>query len=222
MAIKKAEVEKAPNEFDFEKVKGFGAYNFVWHNTKVLVEDASLSVAHTRKIMFGKGKTDTAVVNYGDLERVETKGYFTKGDLISGIIIGIIGIVTAQFYGLLVTAFLVFFSYGRNIVFARKDGSKVIIQYGGPLSGGGKAEFERMVPLPDYKNRKADLCRTGKSVGGNYGDAGSGVKQQRRDSGKRGSFCKRYTGWTNAECYRISIRRNLEILHDKGQVRWLQ
>lgn len=147
MAIKKVEAEKASNEFDFEKVKGFGAYNFVWHNTKVLVEDASLSVAHTRKIMFGKGKTDTAVVNYGDLERVETKGYFTKGDLISGIIIGIISIVTLQIYGLLVTAFLVFFSYGKNIVFVRKDGSKVIIPYGGPLSGGGKAEFERMIPM---------------------------------------------------------------------------
>jgi hypothetical protein len=147
MAVKKVEAEKAPNEFDFEKVKGFGAYNFVWHNTKVLVEEASLSVAHTRKIVFGKGRTDTAVVNYNDLECVETKGSFTKGDLISGIIIGIIGIFTLQFYALLITAFLVFFSYGKNIVFVRKDGSKVIIQCGGPLSGGGTVEFERMVPL---------------------------------------------------------------------------
>jgi hypothetical protein len=147
MAIKMVEAEKSPNEFDFEKVKGFGAYNFVWHNTKVLVEEASLSIAHTRKIMFGKGRTDTAIVNYSDLDRVEMKSYFSKGDLISGIIIALISIVTLQVYGLLVTAFLVFFSYGKNIVIVRKDGSKANIQCGGPLSGGGKAEFERMIPL---------------------------------------------------------------------------
>jgi hypothetical protein len=147
MAIKKVEPEKAPNEFTFEKVKGFGAYNFVWHNTKVLVEDSNLSVAHTRKIMFGKGKIDTAIVNYSDLDRVEIKGRFSRGDLISGIIIAVISIVTLQIYGLLVTAFLVFFSYGKNILIVRKDGSKAVIQCGGPLSGGGKAELERMIPL---------------------------------------------------------------------------
>jgi hypothetical protein len=147
MAIKKVEAEKAPNEFDFEKVKGFGAYNFVWHNTKVLVEDTGLSVTHTRKIMFSKGKPDKAVVNLSDLDHVEWKGHFSKGDFISGIIIAVISIVTLQIYGLLVTAFLVFFSYGKNIVIVRKDGSKVIIQCGGPLSGGGKAEFERMIPM---------------------------------------------------------------------------
>lgn len=154
MAIKKVEVEKAPNEFGFEKVKGFGPYNFVWHNTKVLVEETSLPIAHTRKVMFGKGKTDTSVVNFADLDRIEWKGHFSKGDLISGIIIGIISIATGQMYGLLFTAFLIFFSYGKNIIIVRKDGSKVIIQCGGPLSGGGKAEFERMIPMLTTKTGK--------------------------------------------------------------------
>ncbi|MDR2758404.1 MAG: hypothetical protein LBB78_03395 [Spirochaetaceae bacterium] len=147
MAIKKVEAEKAPNEFAFEKVKGFGAYNFVWHNTKVFVEETSLSVEHIRKILFSKGKPDTAAVNFSDLDRIERKGHFSKGDLISGIIIGIISIATGQLYGLLFTALLVFFAYGKNIVIVRKDGSKVIIQCGGPLSGGGQAEFDRMIPM---------------------------------------------------------------------------
>ena len=147
MAIRKVEAEKAPNEFDFEKVKGFGAYNFVWHNTKIIVEETSLSVEHTRKIMFFKGKTDTAVVNFSDLDHIERKGSFTKGDLISGIVIGIISLVTLQLYGLLITAFLIFFAYGKNIIIVQKNGFKVIIQCGGPLSGGGQAEFDRMIPM---------------------------------------------------------------------------
>jgi hypothetical protein len=147
MAIRNVEPKTAPNEFVFEKVKGFGAYNFVWHNTKALVEETSLSVVHTRKIVFGKGKTDSSVVNFSDLDRIELKGYFSKGDLISGIIIAIISIITGQAWGLLATAFLVFFSYGKNIIIVRKDGSKIIIQCGGPLSGSGKSEFERMIPM---------------------------------------------------------------------------
>jgi hypothetical protein len=147
MGIKKAEVEKAPNEFDFEKVKGFGAYNFVWHNTKVVAEETNFSIEHIRKIMFFKGKPDLAVVNYGDLDRIEWKGHFSKGDLISGIIIGIISIATGQLFGLLFTALLVFFSYGKNITIIRKDGTKVVILCGGPLSGGGQAEFDRLIPL---------------------------------------------------------------------------
>jgi hypothetical protein len=154
MSIKKVELEKAPNEFDFEKVKGFGAYNFVWHNTKVLVEETDLSVEHIRKILFFKGKPDKTIVNYNDLDRVELKGYFSKADLISGILIGIISIATMQIWGLLFTAFLVFFSYGKNVVIVRKDGSKVIIRYGGPLSGGGKAEFERLIPVLTTKTGK--------------------------------------------------------------------
>jgi hypothetical protein len=101
MGIKKVELEKASNEFDFEKVKGFGAYNFVWHNTKVLVEETSLSIEHTRKILFFKGKPDKTIVNYNDLDRMELKGYFSKADLISGILIGIISIATMQIWGCL-------------------------------------------------------------------------------------------------------------------------
>lgn len=62
MGIKKVQAEKAPNEFDFKKVKGFGAYNFVWHSTKVVVEETSLSVERTRKILFFKGKPDKTVI----------------------------------------------------------------------------------------------------------------------------------------------------------------
>jgi hypothetical protein len=147
MGIKKAVQEKAPNEFDFEKTKGFGAYNFVWHNTKVMVEDTHLSIEHTRKILFFKGKPDVAVVNYSDINNIELKSHFSKGDLISGIIIGIISIATMQIYGLIFTAILVLFSYSKNIVITRKDGSKTTILNGGPLSGGGQAEFDRMIPM---------------------------------------------------------------------------
>jgi len=147
MGIIKGKAEKAPNEFDFEKVKGFGSANFVWHNTKVMVEDTCLSIEHIRKILFFKGNPDNAIVNYGDLDRIELKSHFSLGDLISGIIIGIISIVTLQIYGLIFTALLVLFSYSKNIVITRKDGSKTIILNGGPLSGGNQAEFNRMIPI---------------------------------------------------------------------------
>jgi len=141
------EGENKANEFEFEKVKGFGAANFVWHNTKVLAEESSFSVEHTRKILFFKGKPNRATVNYSDFDRIEIKTHFAASDLISGIIIGIISIVTGQLWGLLVVALLVIFSYGKNIVIVRKDGSNVTIQCGGPLSGGWKDEFKRMVPV---------------------------------------------------------------------------
>jgi hypothetical protein len=146
MGIMNAKAEKAPNEFDFEKVKGFGRGNFVWHNTKVLVEDTCLSIEHTRKILFFKGKPDNAVVNYSDLERIELKSHFSKGDLISGIIIGIISLFVFQ-PGLLFTALLVLFSYSKNIVFVLKNGLKLTVLNGGLLSGGGQAEFDRMISM---------------------------------------------------------------------------
>lgn len=146
MSIIKGKEEKAPNEFDFEKVKGWGRANFVWHNTKVIVEDTSLSIEHIRRILFFK-KTDNAVVNYNDLDRIELKTHFSLGDLISGIIIGIVSIPTGQLYLLLVTALLVLFSYSKNIVIIQKNGLKTTILNGGPLSGGGLAEFNRMIPM---------------------------------------------------------------------------
>ncbi|MDR2495141.1 MAG: hypothetical protein LBD24_07965 [Spirochaetaceae bacterium] len=146
MGIEKVEDEKAPNEFVFEKTKGFGRINYLWHTTKVTLEEAGLTVAHTRQLMFSK-KVNNLTINYSDLERIELKTNFAKGDLIAGIIIGIISVATQQLWGVLGTAFLVFFAYCKDIVLVRKDGSKVLIQNGGPLSGGGLAEFERMVPL---------------------------------------------------------------------------
>jgi len=147
MGIMKGKVEKAPNEFDFEKVKGWGRANFVWHNTKVIVEDTCLSIEHVRKILFFKGKPDNDIVNYSDLDRIELKTHFSKSDLIAGIIIGIVSIPTLQLYLLLVTALFVLFSYGKNIVIIRKNGSKTTILNGGPLSGGGQAEFDRMISM---------------------------------------------------------------------------
>jgi len=147
MGTIKGKVEKAPNEFDFVKVKGFGSANFVWHNTKVLVEDTCLSIEHIRKILFIKGNPDNAIINYSDLDRIELKSHFSLGDLISGIIIEIISIATGQIYGLIFTAILVLFSYSKNIVITRKDSSKITILNGGLLSGSGQAEFDRMIPM---------------------------------------------------------------------------
>jgi hypothetical protein len=147
MGIMNAKAEKAPNEFDFEMVKGFGAANFIWHKTKVFVEETYLSIEHSKKIFISRPKIDNATVNYNDLERIERKSYFSKGDLISGIIIGIIGIITMQFWALLFTALLVFFSYSKNIVIVFKNGLKFTIMNGGLLSGGRQAEFDRMIPM---------------------------------------------------------------------------
>jgi len=147
MGIKQAAHEKAENEFDFEKVKGFGALNFIWHNTKVMIEDTSISIEHIRKIVFFKGKPNITAINYSGLDKIELKSHFSLGDLISGIIVGVIGVVTEQYWGLLITALLVLFSYSKNIVITRKDGSKVTILNGGPLSGGNQTEFDRMIPM---------------------------------------------------------------------------
>lgn len=146
MAIKMTLAEKAPNEFEFEKTKGFGAYNFVWHNTRIKLEDTSLSINHKRKLFLSWKDLESTSINYDDLDKIERKGHFSKGDFISGIIIGIISLFTLQIYGFLITAFLIFFAYSKNIVIYRKDGSKVIIPSGGPLSGGGQAEFDMMIP----------------------------------------------------------------------------
>jgi ACR3 family arsenite efflux pump ArsB len=66
-------------------------------------------------------------VEYQSIEKVEVKTNFSKGDLISGIIIAIISICTLQVYGLLFTALLLFCSYGKQIVITRKDSSRVFL-----------------------------------------------------------------------------------------------
>lgn len=147
MAIKMTLDEKGTNEFEFEKTKGFGTLNFVWHNTRIKLEDTNLSINHKRKLFLSSWKDmESASINYDNLDKIERKGHFSKGDLIAGIFIGIMSLVTLQLYGLLFAAFLIFFAYGKNIVIFRKDGSKMIIQNGGPLSGGGQAEFDKMIP----------------------------------------------------------------------------
>jgi hypothetical protein len=147
METTKIESEQTTNEFEFRKVKGFGALNFIWHTTKVVIEETSLSVEHKRKFLFVNSKPNHAVVNYSDLDKVELKTHFTIGDLISGIIIAIIGIATMQFWALIFTALLVLFAYSKNIVISRKDGSKVPILNGRFISGGRMDEFNRMIPI---------------------------------------------------------------------------
>jgi hypothetical protein len=109
----------------------------------------SLSVDHTRKIMFFKGKTKTDTVDYQIIEKLEIKNYLSKGDLISAIIIGIISLITLQLWGLLIVAFLIAFSYGKNVLIIKKDSSVVCLQIGGPLSGGigQKEEIDKFVAM---------------------------------------------------------------------------
>lgn len=164
MDTTKIESEEATNEFEFQKIKGFGAANFVWHTTKVVIEETSLSVEHKRKILFFNSKPNHAVVNYNDLDKVELKTHFTMGDLISGIIIGIIGIATMQIWALIFTALLVLFAYSKNIVIIRKGGSKVTILNGSFISGGRMDEFNRMIPMLTTKLEREVYVKHGEKA----------------------------------------------------------
>jgi hypothetical protein len=116
-----------PNEFEFSKTKGFGAYNYGVVTTKAIAGETGLAIERIGKVLFFKGKPKTDTVEYQSIEKVEVKTNFSKGDLISGIIIAIISICTLQVYGLLFTALLLFCSYGKQIVITRKDSSRVFL-----------------------------------------------------------------------------------------------
>jgi general stress protein CsbA len=93
------------NEFDFSKTKGLGSMWFF--------------------LIRKKQKTET--IPYEKIDKIEVKTNFAKGDFISAVIVLLISLITAQCWGLIVTAILVFCSYGKNIVITRKDTSSNVI-----------------------------------------------------------------------------------------------
>ena len=134
--VKENSVQETPNEIIFTKTKGFGSINYAVAISKVNVGDTNLSIEKTNKVLFFKGKPKTDVVDYGAIANVEVKTNFAKGDLISGIVLGIIaiimGIVSEDTSGLIITglviiAFMIFCAYGKNIIITRKDSSKMVI-----------------------------------------------------------------------------------------------
>lgn len=138
MADKKLDAGKAPNEMAFSKTKGFGNINYAVAGTKVNFGETGLSIEQTNKVLFFKGKPKTSVVDYGSIAQVEVKTNFAKGDLISGIIIGVFAIIlaltgafgeegTGILAGPIIIAVFVFCAYGKNIVLTRKDSTKVVI-----------------------------------------------------------------------------------------------
>jgi hypothetical protein len=110
----------------FQKQKDLGLTTGVV-TTKAVAWETGLAIERIGKVLFFKGKPKTDTVEYQSIEKVEVKTNFSKGDLISGIIIAIISICTLQIYGLLVTALLLFCSYGKQIVITRKDSSRVFL-----------------------------------------------------------------------------------------------
>jgi F0F1-type ATP synthase assembly protein I len=136
MAFGKETVQANPNEIVFTKTKGFGSINYAVATSKVNVGETNLSIEKTNRVLFFKRKPKTEAVDYGAIANVEVKTNFAKGDFISGIVIGIIGIImgiaveeaSGQIpFALFVTAFMIFCAYGKNIVITRKDSSKVVI-----------------------------------------------------------------------------------------------
>jgi len=129
----KKQEEKNPNEVVFSKTKGFSYINYAILTTKALFNETSVLVERVNKILFFKGKPKTDTVEFNTIESVVIKNHFSKGDLISGIIIGLLAIIIGAsseegsviFIGLLVTAFLVFCSWGKNIVITKKNGEKI-------------------------------------------------------------------------------------------------
>jgi hypothetical protein len=135
----KKDVHQAnPNEMVFTKTKGFGSMNYAVVSSKVNIGDTGFSVERTNKVLFFKGNPQTTAVDYGQIENVEVKTNFAKGDLVSGIILGLLAIIFALtgafgeegpgiLAGPLIIAVMVFCAYGKNIVVTRKDFSKVVI-----------------------------------------------------------------------------------------------
>ena len=122
---KQEEDTNQPNEVVFSKTKGFGAINYGTVTTKALFNETSVLVECSSKVLFFKGKPETNIVEYNAIESVAIKTHFSKGDLISGIIIGVLAIIFALtgvfgddgpgiLGGLIIIAFMVFCSYGKT------------------------------------------------------------------------------------------------------------
>ena len=133
---KKEEV-KNPDEVVFTKTKGFGSANYGSVTTKAVFGGTGVSVERVSNVLFFKGKPKTDLVDYQSVEKVEIKTHFSKGDMISGIIIGVLVILIAIaggygedaggviLIGPLVVALMLFCSYGKNIVISKKNSTKV-------------------------------------------------------------------------------------------------
>ena len=123
----KKQEEKNPNEVVFSKTKGFCSMNYGSVTTKALFNETSVLVERVNKVFFSKGKPKTDTVEYNAIESVVIKKHFSKGDLISGIIIGVIPMFTGFLIplGLFIIAFMVFCSYGKNIVITKKNGEEI-------------------------------------------------------------------------------------------------
>jgi hypothetical protein len=150
----KNESQVNPNEITFTKTKGFGSINYAVVVSKVNVGETGFSVERTNKVLFFKGKPKAATVDYGSIAKVEVKTNFAKGDLISGIVIGILAVIFALtgafgeegpgiLPGLIIIAVMVFCSYGKNIVITRKDSSNVVIMSEGIGQGGEIETFRK-------------------------------------------------------------------------------
>jgi hypothetical protein len=137
MAKEEAKVEN-PNEIVFSKTKGVGSINYGSVTTTAAFGETSLSVERIGKVLFFKGKPKQDVVEYAEIAGAEVKTHFSKGDLISGIILGVLAIIFAAtgafgeegpgiLVGPVIIAVMVFCSYGKNIVVSRKNGSTVTL-----------------------------------------------------------------------------------------------
>ena len=130
---KKEEVTKDPNEVVFSKTKGFGSINYGVVTTKAIFNETSVSVERMSKVLFFKGKPKTNVAEYNAIESVVIKTHFSLGDLISGVVIGLLAMIIAAaaeegsgiVVGLLIIAVMVFCAYGKNIVLTKKNGDKI-------------------------------------------------------------------------------------------------
>lgn len=127
--------EKNPNEIVFSKTKGFGSLNYGTVTTKALFNETSVLVERINKVLFFKGKPKTNTVEYNTIESVAITNHFSKGDLISGIIIGVLAIIfgalseegpgTGIFVALIIIAVMTFCSWGKNAVITKKNGEKI-------------------------------------------------------------------------------------------------
>jgi hypothetical protein len=122
------------NEIVFSKTKGVSRINYAVVTTKAVVGEKSLLVERIVRVLFFKGKPKTDTIDYEAIEKVEIKTHFSKGDLVSGIILGLFAIILALtggeegpgiFVGLIIIAVMVFCAYGKNITIKKKDSTKV-------------------------------------------------------------------------------------------------
>jgi F0F1-type ATP synthase assembly protein I len=138
MFEKNKQIQTNPNEILFTKTKGFGNINYAVVSSRVNVGENELSVEQTNRVLFFRGKLQTYTVDCDSIAKVEVKTNFAKGDLISGIVIGVlmpiftfIGLYGEESPGILVGPIIIvvmaFCAYGKNIIITRKDQSKVII-----------------------------------------------------------------------------------------------